>query len=419
MGSVLRQGTSGVQVVSALTRISVEHTSERKRRSMVETSPPPVLSRRDSRVPRSAGVPRERFALLDGLRLAAALSVVAFHFTARETDAWATPISEQAPGVFDLTKYGVFGVDLFFVISGFVILMTAWQRPIQDFVASRISRLYPAYWTCVLLTALILLVDGAHWFRGSDVLINLTMLQEAFGVQHIDGVYWTLWVEMRFYALMAVFILIGISERRLLAFAVCWPIVAAIAEKTHLDFLAYVLVWQHAALFAGGMIIYLIGRNGHSPLRWLALGFVTLMAFATSTPEAAERILGTTGAGVPSLAAVAAVFLCFAAVAAVTLTPLRRIRWRWLTLAGALTYPLYLVHEQIGWVVIRHTQQLGWIPAVLLAALTALVLAAAVHFLVERRGGRALRRTLSQDLLRVQQDPSNRAGAVSAGTEAS
>lgn len=299
-----------------------------------------------------------------------------------------------------MSKYGVFGVDLFFVISGFVILMTAWQRPINDFVASRIARLYPAYWVCVVVTALVLFLDGARWFRASDVLINLTMLQEAFGVQHIDGVYWTLWVEMRFYALMAVFILVGITERRLLAFAISWPIVAAVAEKTHLDFLAYVLVWQHAALFAGGMIIFLIGRSGHSLLRWLALGFTVLMAFATSTPEAAERILGTTGSGVPSVAAVGAVFLCFAAVAAVTLTPLRRVQWRWLTLAGALTYPIYLLHEQIGWVVIRHTQQLGWIPAALLAGITAVVLAAAVHFLVERRGGKALRGALRRELSR-------------------
>ena len=365
---------------------------------MVETSPPPTPTRRDVRLTRDGKPIRERFALLDGLRLAAALAVLAFHYTARETDAWATPISRQAPGVFDVSKYGVFGVDLFFVISGFVILMTAWQRPINDFVASRVSRLYPAYWVCVVVTALVLFLDGARWFRASDVLINLTMLQEAFGVQHIDGVYWTLWVEMRFYALMALFILVGITERRLLAFAVSWPIIAAVAEKTHLDFLAYVLVWQHAALFAGGMVIFLIGRNGHSLLRWLALGFTALMAFATSTPEAAERILGTTGAGVPSVAAVGAVFLCFAAVAVVTLTPLRRIQWRWLTLAGALTYPLYLVHEQIGWVVIRHTQQLGWVPAVMLAAITAVVLAAAVHFLVERRGGKALRRVLSREL---------------------
>lgn len=360
---------------------------------MVETSPPPISTRRTTRIA------RERFALLDGLRLLAALAVVVFHFTARETDAWAVPIRAQAPEVFGLAKYGLFGVDLFFVISGFVILMTAWRRPIGDFVSSRISRLYPAYWVCVLLTAAVLLIDGARWFRASDVLVNLTMLQEAFGIQHIDGVYWTLWVEMRFYALIAVFILVGMTERRIIAFAVAWPLLGAIAEKTHLDFLAYVLVWQHAALFAGGMLLYLISRQGHSVLRWLALGFVTLMSFATSVPEAAERILGTTGAGVPSAAAILAVVLSFLAVAAVTITPLRRVSWRWLTIAGALTYPLYLVHEQIGWVVIRHTQQLGWIPAALLATGVALALAAAVHFGVERRAAKALRSALSRDLL--------------------
>lgn len=359
---------------------------------MVETSPPPISTRRSTKTA------RERFALLDGLRLAAALAVVAFHFTARKTDAWSTPIQTQAPAVFDVTKYGLFGVDLFFVISGFVILMTAWDRSIRDFVSSRISRLYPAYWVCVLLTAAVLLVDGARWFRASDVLINLTMLQESFGVQHIDGVYWTLWVEMRFYALIGIFVLVGMTERRIVAFAVAWPVVAAIAHKTHLDFLAYVLVWQHAALFAGGMLIYLISKRGNSLLRWLALGFVALMAFATSVPEAAERILGTTGAGVPSVAAMAAVALSFLAVLSVTVTPLRRIRWRWLTVAGALTYPLYLVHEQIGWVVIRHTQELGWIPAVLIATGVAVTLAAVVHFGFERRTSKALRSALARDL---------------------
>lgn len=359
---------------------------------MVETSPPPISTRRSTKTV------RERFALLDGLRLAAALAVVAFHFTARKTDAWSTPIQTQAPAVFDVTKYGLFGVDLFFVISGFVILMTAWDRSIRDFVSSRISRLYPAYWVCVLLTAAVLLVDGARWFRASDVLINLTMLQESFGVQHIDGVYWTLWVEMRFYALIGIFVLVGMTERRIVAFAVAWPVVAAIAHKTHLDFLAYVLVWQHAALFAGGMLIHLISKRGNSLLRWLALGFVALMAFATSVPEAAERILGTTGAGVPSVAAMAAVALSFLAVLSVTVTPLRRIRWRWLTVAGALTYPLYLVHEQIGWVVIRHTQELGWIPAVLIATKVAVTLAAVVHFGFERRTSKALRSALARDL---------------------
>jgi peptidoglycan/LPS O-acetylase OafA/YrhL len=246
---------------------------------------------------------------------------------------------------------------------------------------------------CVLLTAIVLIADGRDLLV-SRVLVNLTMLQSAFGVPHVDGVYWTLWVEMRFYALMAVFILVGITKNRIICFAVLWPVVGAIAETTHLDIVAYLLVWQHAALFGGGMLLFVIVRTGHSLVVWLALAADVLMAFASSAPELAGRISSTTGSGIPSVAAWGGVLLCFALVALVTLTPLRRVRWRWLSVSGALTYPLYLLHEQIGWSVIRHAEQFGWVNATLLATAVSLALAIAVHQLVERRGGPALRRAL-------------------------
>lgn len=354
---------------------------------MVETAPPPLLRRTQN------GRAKNRYGLLDGLRFGAAFVVLAFHYTARETSAWTVPVAERAPGLFDVTKYGVLGVDLFFVISGFVILMTAWDRSLPDFTASRVARLFPAYWVCVLLTAAVLVLDGANLMT-SRVLVNLTMVQSAFAVPHVDGVYWTLWVEMRFYALMALFILVGITKNRIICFAVLWPVVGAIAETTHLDFLAYALVWQHAALFAGGMLLFVIVREGHSLVLWLAFAADVLMAFASSAPELAARISSTSGAGVPSTAAWGGVLLCYALVALVTLTPLRRVSWKWLSVAGALTYPLYLLHEQIGWAVIRHTEQLGWVPAATLATLVSLALAIGVHYLVERRGGPALRRAI-------------------------
>ena len=99
---------------------------------------------------------------------------------------------------------------------------------------------------------------------------------------------------------------------------------------------------------------------------------------------------------------IAVVTFGFLAVAAVTMVPwVARIEWRWLTTAGALTYPFYLVHEHLGWVVIdklnRHTSLSP--PAVLaVSAGSMLVLAWLVYRLVERPSAPRLKRLLNRPL---------------------
>ncbi|MFD6812242.1 acyltransferase family protein, partial [Streptomyces anthocyanicus] len=92
---------------------------------------------------------RGRLYVLDGLRLGAALMVVAFHYTALGAEAWDRPAWTVFPEVSRFTSYGYLGVQLFFVISGFVICMSAWGRPLKAFFVSRVIRLYPAYWFAV------------------------------------------------------------------------------------------------------------------------------------------------------------------------------------------------------------------------------------------------------------------------------
>ena len=133
-----------------------------------------------------------------------------------------------------LTQYGYLGVNMFFVISGFVILMTAWGRTVERFTISRVTRLFPAYWASVALTAVLLLV---LWPQGKrvepwHVFTNLTMLQSAYHVPHVDGVYWTLWAELRFYLLIGLFALVGITRRRIIAACALWPTIGEVAARS-------------------------------------------------------------------------------------------------------------------------------------------------------------------------------------------
>lgn len=348
----------------------------------------------DAAAPAPAAPGRGRLAALDALRFLAALGVVAYHFTGRENDAWGRDLAGVAPRVADVAVYTSLGPELFFVISGFVILMTAWGRSVPDIVGSRVGRLFPAYWVAVLATgSLLLFIWPGKTVTGEEVAVNLTLLQSLFDVGHVDGVYWTLWVELRFYLLIVLFAAAGITRRRVLAFAALWPLAAvAVHESGHED-LTMLLVAPYAPLFAAGMALYVIHRCGHAPLPWLLVAANTALALRDLVP-ARMASLGRNSVVAPTQTGLTLALVgCVALVAVVALTPLARWRWSGLTAVGALTYPLYLVHEYWGlWVVHLLAPHLP-VPVVLTAAVgLSLALAWLVHRYVERLAGPALRR---------------------------
>jgi peptidoglycan/LPS O-acetylase OafA/YrhL len=102
--------------------------------------------------------PPARVAVLDGLRLVAALAVAGYHLTVAWRVDGVHPPAYFLPVAAHVTVYGFLGVELFFLVSGFVIAMSGWGRPLGAFFASRVSRLYPAYWAAVVVTTLVVLV---------------------------------------------------------------------------------------------------------------------------------------------------------------------------------------------------------------------------------------------------------------------
>ena len=102
---------------------------------------------------------------------------------------------------------GRYGVDLFFVISGFVIFMTLNRSAnIRAFAVSRFARLYPVFWTAVGIAVAARALDGKLRMSSGDILANLTMVPELFGAPFVDGVYWTLFYELIFYILAGFFL---------------------------------------------------------------------------------------------------------------------------------------------------------------------------------------------------------------------
>ncbi|MFF5790510.1 acyltransferase family protein [Paeniglutamicibacter sp. NPDC012692] len=345
---------------------------------------------------------RERFKLLDGLRFFAAFAVLAYHYIGYSHVRWGEPPSELFPVLSPIAAYGALGVDLFFIISGFVILMSAQNRSVGAFAASRISRLFPAYWFAVLSTVFLYLVIAPGKFptiSGGQVLANLTMVQQGLGVKHIDGVYWTLWVELLFYILVCGLICIKPTERKIMGFAILWPIVAMISQQADSGFLKMFLSPQNAPLFAGGMGLYLIHKYGHNLARWLVVIFNALIAAQQATAYVSGPIARVTKQELSQTVAIVIVLGFFVLVALATVTPLKSIGPSWLTYAGALTYPLYLVHEAWGWWLIQWVNPIaGQWSALLLAVAFSLALAVVIERFVERPLHPILNRTLKKNL---------------------
>ncbi|MFI1106738.1 acyltransferase family protein [Streptomyces physcomitrii] len=310
-----------------------------------------------------------RLRALDGLRLIAALMVAFYHYGGRDgeiSEAWGTSSRLQFPTAHEFFAYGCLGVQIFFVISGFVICMSGWGRPLRSFFASRASRLLPAYWAAIILvTAVFALPTIAYKaVSPSDALLNLTMMQQPLGVDRVLGVCWTLWAEVRFYALFALCIVLpGATRQRVILFCAGWTLAAAIAEAANEPLLDLVLMPEYAPFFIGGIGLYLLHRNRRDAIGWGIVGVSWLIGqhYAVDRlwhPPNPDYFSNRSSVGI-----ILVVTLGFLAVGAIALGAMNWANWRWLTVAGALTYPFYLVHEHLGWVAVDVLHQRIGLPS--------------------------------------------------------
>lgn len=317
---------------------------------------------------------------------------------------WGRPTEEVfGPVVHAIAAYGWMGVDLFFLISGFVICMSSWGRDLWSFARSRIVRLFPAFWFCVLLTTAVLALHRADTRLVSEAISNLTMVHKAYGVDNIDPVYWTLWVELRFYLLFAVVVAIGLNHRRVVAFCWLWMIGAVIAAGSGDDLLVTILQPRYAPFFIAGIAFYLIRRFGPTLMLWGLVAFSFALAQRTVQGDARTEMqaMGT----FPLWPTILILALIFVIMGLVAVGRFDFVQWRWLVTAGALTYPLYLLHQQIGLIAIQHLHtRIPAVPLVLALFAAMLVASYLIHRLVERPGSRWLGKELTRSLEAMRRD---------------
>ncbi|KZS49539.1 acyltransferase family protein [Rhizobium anhuiense] len=327
---------------------------------------------------------------VDALRFVCALMVTVFHLGFAS---WASPLylrPYKMPLIENVAQPGWVGVELFFVISGLVIVNSAAAATPMSFLKGRILRLYPAVWICASLTLIVIATQDVNRRVIKNYLRSITLYP---GGPWIDGQYWTLACEICFYAL--VFILCATGQKvRIPAVALGLSLastvfVALLNAFPDSDSLAIftetawrAIPFYYGCQFAIGIYIYiwLLSQTRMSRISWVgfACALVTGAAQIYMAGEnTSDRTLAAAGHSFSPLPAIAIwVAGLISIVAGVTYArQISRLPTGFLQSVktlGAMTYPLYLLHFAIG------VQLLDWLTGLGMTPLLALALAVAI-----------------------------------------
>jgi peptidoglycan/LPS O-acetylase OafA/YrhL len=300
-----------------------------------------------------------RFEYIDGLRGLASVMVAIGHL--------AHAAADKHPGIFgarveELADLGRYGVQIFFVLSGFVIAHSVMSGShsftyLGRFASRRFVRLDLPYWSVIAFELLLLWVSGkmmAQYMHDlpplPNILSHAVYLQEFLGYQHILPVFWTLCYEVQFYLVFVLSLVLleklrgaGMSEGAArnvaavgLAVSFCVSLAIYLGRLPYPNHALFIDRWFQ---FAFGVITYSYCR-GSCDRRWIVAAVAACVVGGIVFGGNAYRVASTLLTAATGLAILASL----------------RVRW-WKALLigptmqflGRISYSLYLLHICVGW----------------------------------------------------------------------
>jgi peptidoglycan/LPS O-acetylase OafA/YrhL len=346
---------------------------------------------------------RTRISEIDFLRFLAAVAVMLMHYLIRgfaQNDLF-SPM--HFPTIGPYTRYNYLAVDLFFIISGFMIMMSIHQKNNQlispkGFILSRFLRLYPAYWLCCTLSFLLVFFILNDIFKVTifRYILNMTMLNGFIFVGNIDGVYWTLCIELKFYLFMLLLLYLK-QIPNIHIYLIVWSLISAINYWVCNQFVKYLFFTDYAPFFISGCLFFLCYKVGFNWIRSILLGINFVFGFIYEKNLLVEKYLHfiTLSFNPINLFLILAFFyLLF-----IIILQLGKSEQNYDTLfsnLGKLSYPLYLIHFNLGMIIFNlFYKYVNWYLLVGLTSLIMILLAHLISTYFEKPFAKFLKQKLS------------------------
>ena len=332
---------------------------------------------------------RKQIKLLSLYRVIATASVLLFHYTTRFFEV--TEIDGKFPFAFPYG--GEFGVGLLFIVTSFLSVFTTEKETSGlHYFLKRLARLWPVYAVCIVITATV------TWLFYPPLspsllrfLVNFTMLQKLAGFSGVDGAYWTLSYQLLFYAVIAV--VIGLKKKDKLPLiavvwtAICIPLSAlkwAGIDHSLLKLIRMGMISDYFSYFAIGILAsFLYREHTKETIRLSVVGAALCLINQFFSQSIAGLIMLLIEIGLMLLIS----------------CKLELPGWldhKVLYFFSDISYPLYLLHQYIGYVILHRLWNMGMTSAfvILVPFAVITILSAVLHRFVELPASRLTARYL-------------------------
>ena len=298
-----------------------------------------------------------------------------FHYTVQ----YENSIGHLSKWPITFPMMGRFGVIVFFILSGYLSLMHVKENDtLLSYGIKRATRLYPAYWVGIVLTSVVVFFLLPRYLRTPlEILINFTMLQGFVNIPNVDGVYWTLLVELIFYCFIGMLILLK-SKKHILKFCFVW-----------LALIVFIDIYNGQSIFFKILNILLLVGNGHTFIIGIALYNMNKYRDIKNMCLSIFLIVIAVLYGFLFVGITEGIFLLVVSLSVLLVTNIDLKDYaclRPVKFFAQISYPLYLVHQFIGYAIIYNIERIGLTNEifVLIPVAVSTLLAFLIHKFVEK-----------------------------------